>query len=237
MINSASLFFRTLRLLLLVLPVFPLLLSAQTDSLFRHNAGREHSYEVFKTNPLAVLLGPSVITSEYGLHYEFSLGNKSALSLGASLLNKNIFIYLSEKLDTNATSGNSVVQIQPRLKISGYRMQAQYKWLMPLYHYPCALYIGPNAAFSTVYFSYQQRGYTRDFYKIIHRNLSLIVGYQHVVSGKLFIDLYAGLGYKNNYVREYSTPATYTPVPNEFIFTGIPGHVKISMGYYLGYRF
>jgi len=194
------------------------------------------SYEVLKTNPMTFLLGPTVISSEYGLSYEFSLSNSTSLSLGASLLKKNIFIYLAEKIDTNNSTGQTVVHISPKLKISGYRFQAQYKWVLPLYDYPNGLYIGPHASFSTVYFSYQQRGFTKDFYKIVHRNVSLLMGYQHFLHDKIFIDLYAGLGYKNNYVTEHKTVNNFKKIDNEFIFTGIAIPLKISMGFYLGYK-
>lgn len=212
-------------------------LRAQNDTLLFQKPDNIMSYEVIKTNPMAFLLGPTVISSEYGLSYEFSLSKTSSFSMGASLLNKNIFLYLAEQLDTSKTTGGNIVQVSPKLKISGYRVQAQYKWIMPLYNYPCGVYIGPHASFSTVYFSYQQRGFTKDFYRIVHNNISLLLGYQHFLNNKLFIDLYAGLGYKYNYVMEHKTVNDFKKIENEFIFTGIPGHVKLNLGYYIGYKF
>jgi len=213
-------------------------LKAQTDTIHVFTKPKEIiSYDVVKMNPATLLLGPTVISSETGLSYEFSLSKNKSLSLGASALSKNIFIYLAEKLDSDSSSVGNVVQVQPKLKISGFRVQAQYKYILPMYNYPCGLYIGPHASFSTVYFSYQQRGFTNDFYKIIHNNLSLLLGYQHILSNRLFIDLYCGLGYKYNYMFYYKTLNDFKKVDNEFIFTGIPGNVKISLGYYLGYKF
>lgn len=212
-------------------------LQAQTDSVVVFTPPKDMSYEVVKMNPAALLVGPTVVSTETGLSYEFSLSKNKSLSLGASLLSKNVFIYLAEKLNSDSNSVGNVVQISPKLKISGFRVQAQYKYLLSFYDYPCGLYIGPHVSFSTVYFSYQQRGFTNDFYKIVHNNLSLLIGYQHILSNRLFIDLYCGLGYKYNYMIYYKTLDDFEKVDNEFIFTGIPGNVKISLGYYLGYKF
>ena len=194
------------------------------------------SYEVIKTNPLAFLMGPSVITSELGLNYEFSLSKKQSVSIGASLLTKNIFIFLSEKLDTSSSRKGNVVQTSQPLKISGYRFQAQYKFILPLYKYPCGVYIGPHASFSTFNFSYRQRGFTKDFYRTVHQNISLLMGYQHILNNKVFIDLYCGLGYKDNYAYYYKTLTDYKKVDDEFILTGLPIKVKFSMGYYIGFK-
>jgi len=211
----------------------------QTDSLKPLLKEKEISYDVLKLRPGALLMSPIVITSELGLSYEFTLAKDKALALGASLLTKNVFLYLGEQLDTaNNRTGSNIVQVSQPLKISGYRFQAQYKWILPLYNsYPCGLYIGPHASTSTVFFSYRQRGYTTDFYKIHLNNISLLMGYQHFINNKFFFDLYFGLGYKYNYVYYYKTLDDYKKVNNEFILTGVPIKLKCSMGYYLGYKF
>ena len=211
-------------------------LLAQQDSTKYHQSKEILSYEVIKSNPAAYLCGPTFITSELGLNYEFSLSKTHSISIGASLLTKNVFIYLAEKLDTTGSNTNHIVQSSSPLKISGYRFQAQYKFILPFFKYPCGLYIGPHASFSTVYFSYMQRGYTKDFYKIVHRNISLLLGYQHMLNNKLFLDLYCGLGYKNNYMEYYKTLNDYKRVEDEFLFTGIPINIKFSMGYYIGFK-
>ncbi len=194
------------------------------------------SYEVIKTNLLAYLMGPSVITSELGLSYEFSLSKKHSVSVGASFLTKNIFIFLSEKLDSSHSKKGTVVQTSQPLKISGYRFQAQYKFILPLNKYPCGFYIGPHASFSTFNYSYRQRGFTKDFYRTVHQNVSLLMGYQHIINNKVFVDLYCGLGYKDNYAYYYKTLTDYEKVDDEFILTGIPIKVKFSMGYYIGFK-
>lgn len=211
----------------------------QTDSLKPLPKEKEISYDVLKFRPGGLLMSPIVITSELGLSYEFTLAKDKALALEASLLTKNVFLYLGEQLDTaNNRTGSNIVQVSQPLKISGYRFQAQYKWILPLYSsYPCGMYIGPHASASTVFFSYRQRGYSTDFYKIHLNNISLLMGYQHFINNKFFFDLYFGLGYKYNYVYYYKTLDDFEKVENEFILTGVPIKLKISMGYYLGYKF
>ncbi len=212
---------------------------AQVDSIKPLLKEKEILYDVLKFRPGALFMSPIVITSELGLSYEFTLAKDKALALGASLLTKNVFLYLGEQLDTaNNRTGSNIVQVSQPLKISGYRFQVQYKWILPLYSsYPCGMYIGPHASASTVFFSYRQRGYTTDFYKIHLNNINLIMGYQHFINNKFFFDLYFGLGYKYNYVYYYNTLDDFKKVDNEFILTGVPIKLKISMGYYLGYKF
>ncbi len=214
-------------------------LHAQVDSLKPLPKEKEISYDVLKFRPGGLLMSPIVITSELGLSYEFTLAKDKAIALGASLLTKNVFLYLGEHLDTvNNRTGSNIVQVSQPLKISGYRFQAQYKWILPLYSsYPCGMYIGPHASSSTVFFSYRQRGYSTDFYKIHLNNISLLMGYQHFINNKFFFDLYFGLGYKYNYVFYYKTLDDFEKVDNEFILTGVPIKLKVSMGYYMGYKF
>ena len=71
-------------------------LLAQQDSTKYHQSKEILSYEVIKSNPAAYLCGPTFITSELGLNYEFSLSKTHSISIGASLLTKNVFIYLAE---------------------------------------------------------------------------------------------------------------------------------------------
>lgn len=211
-------------------------IQAKTDTLSFKKPKNLMSYEVLKTNPMALLIGPTLISSEIGLSYEFSLSKTKSLSLGGSLLTKNVLIYLSEKLDSNNNTGSNVVQSSQKLKISGYRIQAQYKFVIPLRKYPRALYIGPHVSYSTVNYSNQQRGFTNDYYKIVHNNISMLFGYQHLFGKRVFIDFYSGLGYKYNYVRYYKTKKNFKKVDNEFIFTGAPTKIKLSLGLYLGYK-
>ena len=220
----------------LIFFVFSHTLLAQRDSIPFTLPKKMPSYDVIKCNPAAILMGPTVITSELGLNYEFSLSKKHSVSLGASLLTKNVFIYLSEKLDSSNVNNGNNVQAYTKTKITGYRLQAQYKWILPFVEYPCGLYIGPHASFSTVFFSYQQRRFTKDFYRIVHQNISLLLGYQHIFNNKLFVDLYCGLGYKNNYAYYYKTLKDFKKVDDDFILTGIPINVKFSLGYYIGFK-
>ncbi len=199
---------------------------------------KKNSYELIKTRPGAIFFGPNFITSEWGLNYEFTVADNNALSLGASLLSKNIFIYMAERMEALTHNiASNMVQISPVFKISGYRFQAQYKWIMPMFCSSCGVYMGPHASFSHSYFSYRQRAYTQDYYHIVHKNISLYMGYQHLLNNKFFIDLYFGLGYKNNSTYYHNTTKDFKKVENDFVLTGFPIKLKISMGYYFGYKF
>jgi len=199
---------------------------------------KNNSYEIIKTRPGGILMGPNFITSEWGLNYEFTVAEKTALSIGASILSKNIFIYMAERIEAaTQRTGSNMVQIFQVYKISGYRFQAQYKWIMPIYRFPCGMYFGPHASYSHSYFSYRQRGYTKDYYRVIHKNISFLLGYQHLLNDKLFIDLYCGLGYKNNSMYYHKTTKDFKKEENDYLLTGFPMKLKFSLGYYLGYKF
>jgi len=198
----------------------------------------EFAYDVIKTNPMALFCGPTLITSELGLSYEFSVSKNRAVSIGASWLTKNVFIYLSE-LSYNAQNSSSqsgnVVYVQPDLKISGYRIQAHYKFLFPVFNnFPSALHVGPHASFSTTLFGDAQNQFNNDYYRIVHQNISILAGYQFSVKNKVYFDVYHGLGYKYNYMVFHKTPTQYKREDGDFIFTGIPLNLKISLGINIG---
>jgi len=201
---------------------------------------KRYNYEMLKINPLALFSGPSMATSELGLSYDFSLGKRSGISIGASYLTKNVFIYLAELASNaqNPGTGSSVIYVTPKIKISGYRIQAQYKFLVPFGSaYPNAFYFGPHASFASTYLGNEHNISNTDYYRIVHQNLSLLLGVQIFAGKKLCLDIYQGLGYKNNYLLYYKTATNFKKEESDFIFTGMPNNLKISLGIYMGWAF
>jgi len=198
------------------------------------------SYSVVKTYPLAFLVGPSVLTSEFGLCYDFSLPKNMAINIGGAMLTKNALVYLSELsqglVQNNNT--NNVTYTAPKLKISGYKIQGQFKFLFPVFNtYPSGLFIGPHASFSTFFIGDAVNGFNRDYYRIVFNNISILSGYQQFIKNKIFFEIYNGIGYKKNYAVFHKNTTSFKFVENEFALTGSNGNLKISFGLTLGMVF
>lgn len=201
---------------------------------------KTYAYDALKLNPMALFVGPTMITSEVGLIYDFSLSQRRSVAIGASWLAKNVFIYLTELASSQQSSGHtdSVVYVTPDLKISGWRIQGHYKFLLPSNNYPSAFHVGPHASYSRVYFGDAQNGFNRDYYRIVHRNISILAGYQFAINNKVFLDIYNGIGYKNNFMVYHKTPSDYKTIEeDDFFFTGIPINIKFSLGFSIGIMF
>ncbi|MDD3875303.1 MAG: DUF3575 domain-containing protein [Bacteroidales bacterium] len=224
--------------LLIVIFIFNNIIAQESVAIKPLSQRKKYNYEVLKTNPLAFFSGPCMATSELGLSYDFSLGKRSGISFGASLLTKNVFIYLAELSSSaqNPSSGSTVIYVTPHIKISGYRLQAQYKFLIPFgSSYPNAFYFGPHASYASTYMGNEHNIMNTDYYRIIHKNISLLMGFQMFLGKKVYLDIYQGLGYKNNNLFYYKNPKSFIKEESDFIFTGMPNNLKISLGIYMGW--
>ncbi len=197
-----------------------------------------YAYDLLKINPLALLCGPTMVSSELGLMYETSISQKQSLSIGASWLAKNIFIYLGESSLTlpGVSSNQSVTYTTPDLKISGWRVQGHYKFVFPVFgNYPTALHVGPHASFSSILLGDSYNGFDANYYRIVHRNISVLFGFQFKASDRIFFDIYHGMGYKNNYWGFHKTPDQFKMEEDVFFFTGNHLNIKFSLGFNIGF--
>lgn len=201
---------------------------------------------VFKTNPTAILIGviPGV-TSEYRLLVEFPSAPLQSSQLGISYLGKSPFIRFVENM--NAKKNPNAIFL--RMYISGFRLQGSYRffineWMQRLGFFsqttysPEGFYFSPHTSYSTVKITYKFANQYDVFYRVNHFNINLLAGWQIVMSGKYTVDIFTGIGYKENvWTEHFQNKVTTVTPPKGFDIPGYFGPVKYNFGVNFGYCF
>lgn len=183
---------------------------------------------VLKTNPSLWLGGPIPSTGEYKISMETAIGLKHSVQIGASFLTKSLITLLVEALQPDSLNTQSYT-------IKGYRFQFSYKFY-PFGKYknaPEGFFIGPHISYSKAYFHINQTSPKYSDYSATYANIAVIFGYQFIANDKIVIEIFQGLGYRDNRLRdEYSgkeEKLNYNPD-----YTPIPGDLKIYFGANIG---
>ena len=186
---------------------------------------------VTKTNPYTPFWGPIILTSEYRIIQEFATNYHQSLQLGASYLNQSLFLLMYP--DSFYQPGQS------HYIFRGYRLQASYKfYLLKNKPAPYGIYLSPHISYSTVKVSYKQVKITENYDQIKHLNINILFGYQ-IISRKGFsIDVFTGLGYKNDKWEYHNNNSSYTKIS----VTNIPlytpnSNFKFTLGFNAGWAF
>lgn len=184
----------------------------------------------FKTNPFAMLVGPVILTAEYRLSYETVLSENQSLQIGGSLLGKSFYLKMIEENDS-AYKANNI-----RFVVSGYRFQLTYKYFPgDIDTAPAGWYIAPHFSYSSAKFTTQQLNLYDEYIKAIYVNYNLIIGYQILISEKLALDMFCGLGYRDNGWHEHYNQTNYPLDASEFMLYN--GHLKLILGFNAGVAF
>ncbi|MBN4049677.1 hypothetical protein JYT36_00455 [Bacteroidales bacterium AH-315-N07] len=158
-------------------------------------------FSCFKTNPLPILWGPIPFTSEYRLIYETAVSYDQTTMFGISYLGPNLLLYTISKLDTSNRAGFDDFIIR------GLRIQAAHKFylskkLAQNRYNPYGFYLGP-------YLSYSKAKITNQFGNVFnvniiahYFNIDAIFGFQYAFDDIFVIDLFTGIGYRNNFFEE-----------------------------------
>lgn len=203
---------------------------ADLDSMLRQaDIAYPLEYEgVLKTNPLSVLWGSIPLTSEYMVVYEFITAPQQSSQIGLSYISKSPVLKAFE--DTI-----------PDLKLltaNGVRMQLSHRfYLLKGYDFaPQGMYIAPQVSYATVKVSTKHYS-SRDVYvRITHFNVNLLSGWQWVYSSNYTLDLFTGLGYKDNIWEEHDSQTTIS-LDNDDVGGWYSGNVKFTIGFHLGIAF
>jgi hypothetical protein len=186
---------------------------------------------VFKIAPQMWFVGPIPSTGEYRGSLEIAIGLKHSVQIGVSYVTKSIFTLLLEALEPDSVKGQSY-------SIKGFRFQFAYKFY-PFGAYknaPEGFFVGPHISYSKAYFHINQTSPKYSDYSATYANIALIFGYQFIVGDKMSIEIFQGLGYRDNRLRdEYSgveEKLNYNPD-----YTPIPGDLKIYFGANIGFNF
>lgn len=206
----------------------------------------QHIRTIIKTNPTAILIGVMpIVTSEYRLLFEFPSGPFQSSQMGFSYLGKSPFIRYIEN-DTLKKNPNAY---RLKMQISGFRFQASYrffvnKWMEslglssePLYS-PKGFYVSPHISYASAKITYKFANQYDIYYRVNHFNVNMLFGCQFTLFRKFAVDMYTGLGYKQNQWIEHNQNVVKTvQPPKDFDIPGYFSPVKFNIGMNFGLCF
>lgn len=150
---------------------------------------------IYKTNPFAIFWGSIPFTSEYRLMEEFRINLNQTFTIGASYLGLSPIMALA----LNSNRGNG----QPKRIVQGFRFQAAYKYYPEDgNNAPEGYYVGSMISYSSAIFTYQQTNVYKYYLMMHYFNLTFVAGRQYFF-GNCALDIFIGMGYKNNTYEEH----------------------------------
>jgi len=161
------------------------------------------------------------MTGEYRMCYESRISRHSSFQIGASYLGKAWLVLLME--DSLYSPG------EPHLIMKGYRFQFSYRYYFESQSlegfYGSALF-----SYSACKFSYRHL-YIRDEYiRAVHKNINLLLGYQRLMDDRFGIDVFVGLGVRENiWMERYNQQNTIIDDLDDFY--PYEGSLKITLGF------
>jgi len=178
----------------------------------------EHQY-VIKTNLLPIAWGPIPFTGEYRLVGEAAIAPKQSVQLALSYLGPSAILNASSIQDT---AGNNV-----GVTISGYRIQATYKFFLTKSEAPKGFYVGPHISFASA--KLYDKNNKNNFVKADYFNAVAMLGYQVIADNGFAFDFFTGVGYKSNSITAQGNLKT-----SKFTF---PNNMKVYFGFNMGMAF
>jgi len=179
---------------------------------------------VIKINPLAILVGPIILTSEYRIVAEYATMPHQSIQIGLSYLGKNIFL---SKIDT----------LNDYYNINGFRLQISYRWYIKPYRINnklLGLYVEPHTSISNAYLNVPMASYKYQKYLFSYQNIAIKLGYQAAIAPNIFLDLFMGLGYRENWLsNEHTGEIEKLNYTDMMIYKG---DLKIYLGFNIGYN-
>ncbi len=182
---------------------------------------------ILKTNPLAILWGPIPFTSEYRMVAEITTGRTQSTQVGISIFGTSPLWKAIEKA--------AKVPSYYQLKIRGWRIQASHKfYLISRRRYaPFGFYVSPLVSYSNARISLQN--YKQNYFEFSHFNANILIGVQLGRNTKLTIDIFGGLGYKENTVFYHINSYRSVPYSTKDFGDLYNSPVKATFGINFGY--
>ncbi|MFH0894261.1 MAG: DUF3575 domain-containing protein [Bacteroidota bacterium] len=184
--------------------------------------------QLVKINPLPILWGPIMYTSEYRLNSEFTTSHTQSMEIGFSYLGKNIFLWMVE---------DSLNNNQGKYKINGYRFQLEYRFFpVPFTSSPDGFYFAPHLSYSNALITMNYLVLQRQFVEIAHFNINLKLGYELILDENKTFDFFIGMGYKKNRWWEIDGDKRIPmDISDQGIFYTMP--LKLTLGFNFGFAF
>ncbi|MBN2669677.1 MAG: DUF3575 domain-containing protein [Bacteroidales bacterium] len=187
---------------------------------------------VIKTDPTLFFYGQIPGFGEYRLSTEIALAYKSSIQIGLSLNTKSLLMLLQEVgEDTLNTSSFSA---------KGARFQLTYKYYPFGKHIsaPEGFFVGPHISYSFVNLHYKNTSPKYSDYRVNYFNVALLFGYQFIFNEKFVIEVFQGLGYRDNRMwNSYTENQEGDKLNYDLELTLIPGDLKIYFGANFGINF
>ncbi|MBN2681417.1 MAG: hypothetical protein JXR58_02840 [Bacteroidales bacterium] len=199
-------------------------ISAQEQEVYKVSYNLNNN--ILKTNPLTPLWGPINLTGEYRIALETRISMKQSIQIGASYLDKSLFLLANED--------EIYEDDEPRLIIRGFRFQLAYRIYLIKNDFT-GWYFSPMASYASAKFSYP--GYIDKYFLLcIHGNVNFLLGYQYEMAGGLYLDVFGGLGIRQNVWQEYYI-GNQNIIDSPEDFYPYSGNLKISLGFNVGFGF
>lgn len=186
---------------------------------------------VIKTSPTAFLAGGIFpLTSEYRLCMEIASSRTQSEQLSLSLIQKNIFFYLAERMDNTSTNRT--------FKVNGFRIQYAHKFYLVNrnHHAPYGFYFAPLISYTNAQISLGlKRYYSKTYWDFNHFNLDMTFGVQVGKKDRLTLEVYGGIGYKKNTVYYHANTFKVTPYDTGDFGTFYNSNVHLLFGVNVGW--
>jgi len=166
------------------------------DSLFKTRVKWQvPMHVVIKTSPLAMIAWQLTLTGEYRLVGELMTGRIHSFQLGASYLVKREFF------DYHEMSKPANYEIAGK----GFRIQGAYRiYLHNDDFWPEGFYLSILGSYAYMRFNYED--YPNNFQSLRHFNINALFGQQILIADRVSMELFMGIGYKNNCYVSHSEP-------------------------------
>ncbi len=188
-----------------------------------------------KTNPFPIIQGPIPATAEYRVGFEAMAAPRLSYQPSISFLGKSplFSLFFPDSALSGFTSRDFLIR--------GYRLQGQlrYFYLMfsnkgPDAHMrPSGLYMALHSSYSTA--TLRLRSFTYPRLTINHFNVNALFGIQVLMKDAVGLDIFAGLGYKENTIFETDQNQNVTQLDLEEEGFGpyYSSNIKVSLGFNL----
>ena len=186
---------------------------------------------IIKTNPLAILWGPIILTSEYRIMVEMPSSKNQSMQFGISYLGKSPIWSIVEK--QTKTGYHPLHFVMNGLSI---QIANKFYFVRKKYGSPFGFYIAPMVVYSNAHISLSKaRAYRNTYIDATQFSANIIVGLQVGRRKRFTADVFGGLGYKKNTWIYHATTYRTGPYDTKDFGKFFNSPVKVTLGVNFGW--
>jgi len=188
---------------------------------------------IYKTNPLAVLVGPFFISAEYKLKREVVIDKQHTWEAGFSYLDKNIGLAVVEKMARNRGMISNM-----GFMVKGFKaeLSAKYYPSIGFGKYagiaPHGFFLAPRVAYTTLLYATNNLYQKGSYYRASNFSVNFIGGFQFLFFKYMTIEFTGGMGIKQ--LNLYLTKNHKTSQVSSKPLPAIPGRFNLVLGTSIG---